>query len=101
MLSQDRDLRTNSNVTTVGQVIAPLLIIQRVANKSALTSNTLVSGRLSTFKARSRGELTDGGGAVPGGDPTSSVGEHGMDSGELRVGVEATTDALQERSEDL
>ena len=56
---------------------------------------------MSTFKARSRGELTDGGGAVPGGDPTSSVGEHGMDSGELRVGVEATTDALQERSEDL
>ena len=54
-------------------MIAPLLVIQRVANKSALTSNTIVSGRLSPFEARSRGELTDGSDALPGGDPTSSV----------------------------
>ena len=76
-----------------GQVIAPLLVIQRVANKSALKSNTVVSGRLSSFEARTRGELTDGSGALPGGDPTSSVDRHGVSSGEPRSEVETTTDS--------
>ena len=69
-------------------MIASLLIIQRVANKSALTSNTVASARLSDFKARSRGQPTTGGGAIPsGGDSMSSVDERGTNSGELGVGM--------------
>ena len=70
----------------IGQVIAPLLIILRVADKSALTSNTIASGRVSEFKVRSPEELT-GGGTISGGDSTSSADERGMDSGELVVGA--------------
>ena len=69
-------------------MIASLLIIQRVANRSALTSNTVASGRLSDFKARSQGQLTTGSDALPsGGDPASSVDERGTDSGEPGVGI--------------
>ena len=75
-----------------GQVIAPLLVIQRVANKSAL-SNTIVSGCLSPFEARTRGDLADGSDALPGGDPTSSVDRHGVGSGEPRSEVETTADS--------
>ena len=50
-------------------------------------SNTLASGRISTFETRSRGELTDGSGVVPGGDPASSVGECRMNTGEPGIGL--------------
>ena len=69
------------------QVIAPLLIIQRVANRSALTRNTIASGRVSEFKVRTQGEFS-GGGAPPGGDRMSSAGERGTNSGEIEVGVQ-------------
>ena len=69
-------------------MIAPLLIILRVANKTALTSNTVVAGRVSTFKARARGESADGGGTLLSGDSTSSVDEIGMNSCELPVEFE-------------
>ena len=68
-------------------MIAPLLIILRVANKTALTSEAIVPGRISTFKARTRGESAGGGGTLPGVDPMSSVDEYRTNSGELRVGV--------------
>ena len=80
----------------IGQVIAPLLIIQRAANKSALTSNTIASGRLSSFKARSRGISTGGGGALSDGDPTSSVDQRGVGSDEPRIEVETTNDSCQD-----
>ena len=50
-------------------------------------SNAITSGSISEFKARSRGELTGGGGALPGGDRVNSADEGGMNSGELAVGV--------------
>ena len=59
----------------IGQIIAPLLIIRRIADKSALTRNTVVSGRISEFKATTSGEFTGGSGAPPAGDSTSSVDE--------------------------
>lgn len=74
----------------IGQVIAPLLITQRVTDKSAFTSDTVVTGRLSSFKARSRGELTDGGVALPSGGPMSSASGNGRDSSEHGVGAETT-----------
>ena len=75
------------------QVIAPLLVILRVANKSALTSNTIASGRIGEFKARSRVEPTGDGGAISCGDHVNSADEGGMNSGELAVGV-ATVDIV-------
>ena len=44
------------------------------------------------------GELTDGSGAIPSGDPESSVDEHGMNSGELVVAIEATADVRQDKT---
>ena len=76
------------------QVIAPLLIIRRVANKSAFTSDTINPGSISSFKARTRGELTGSSVDISGGNPGSSVGECGMDSGEL--GVENVIDFHRE-----
>ena len=48
---------------------------------------------MSSFKARSRGELTGGSDAVPGGGPASSVGERGMGTSEPGVGIKITNDS--------
>ena len=78
------------------QVIAPLLIIQRVANKSALTSNT-VTGRISSFKAGSRGTSMGSSGALPSGDSMSSVDDGQTSSCEFEVGIETTNDFHQDK----
>ena len=83
MLSHDHDLRKGYLISR--QVIAPLLIIKRVANKSALTSNAIISGQTSSSGVRSRGKLTGGSDPLFGGDPMNSVDEYGMNSSELRV----------------
>lgn len=80
----------------IGQAITSLFVIHRIANKSALTSNTLVPGRISTLKVESRGESTGGSGNVPGGDPASPVGECGVSTGELGVEAETTADPHRE-----
>jgi len=74
------------------QVLAPLLIIQRIANQNALTGDTVVTAQISEFKARSGGQLTAGS-VMPGGDPMRSVHRniHGKNnSGDLGVGVTTT-----------
>ena len=73
------------------QVIAPLLIVLRVANRSALTSNSVVSGKPSSIHFMSRETWTDGG-TVPGRHPASWIDAHGKSSGELGVVVERTID---------
>ena len=71
-----------------GQVIASLLIIQRVANKSSLTSETVAPGSVGPFKARSRWGLSGGSSALPSVCPMSSMGECEINSsGELVFGV--------------
>ena len=57
-----------------------------MANKSAFTSNTLVSGNVSEFKVRSIGEVTGSSGSLPCEYPTDSVGGDTENSGELGVG---------------
>jgi hypothetical protein len=60
------------------QVIASLLIIQRVANKSALTSSATASG------SRGQGGLAGGSGTLPGGHPMrfeTSVSEFRVGTG--------------------
>ena len=51
---------------------------------------------MSTFKARSRGETTDGGPAVPDGDLADSVDEREMNSSEPGAGVETGNDSSRE-----
>ena len=74
----------------IAQVIAPLLIIKRVANRRALTSNTTVTGDTSLFHARSWWESTGDRDIPPGhdGDPIGSADNYEKNSDEL--GVEAT-----------
>jgi len=72
------------------QVIAPLLIIQRVANQSALTSDAVTTGPVGSIHFRSRGESTSGDGPLPVTRPMDLANKFGKDSGELGVGVETT-----------
>ncbi|KAF9652147.1 hypothetical protein BDM02DRAFT_3183873 [Thelephora ganbajun] len=74
------------------QVIAPLLIIQRVANQSALTSNIVVSGPATSLNFRSRGKSTGASSTLPDGYSMDSVGRYGKGTDELGVGVESTID---------
>jgi len=76
-----------------GQVIASLLIIQRVAEKSAFTSDTLARASTALLKARGRGELTDD----LSGYPTNSVGKHEATSGEVGVGADTMVDIRQDK----
>jgi hypothetical protein len=78
------------------QVIAPLLIIQRVADKSALTSETVVSGRISEFRARTL-VWSSGGGALRSGATTNSLDRRGVSSSELGVGAETTINFYREK----
>jgi len=70
------------------QVIAPLLIIQRVANKSALTSDTL-TGTIGSSGARTRWEFMGGSRVYPDDYSMGPVDERGTNPGELggRVGT--------------
>ena len=98
--SSDRDLRTGSCLTLrrLEQVIAPLLVIQRVANKSALTSNTVASARVSEFEARAGGGSAGDSDIITSGYHMSSVGGRGVDSSELGVTVETMMDFHQDKA---
>ena len=89
------DPRTGCLMRQIVQVIAPLLVIQRVANNSALTSNTVASGCISEFGVRSRRELSGGSDTLPGEDPVSSVDRRGVGSGEF--GVRTSIDIHREK----
>ena len=81
----------------IEQVIAPLLIILRAANRTASTSNTLASVHISEYKARTREEFTGGGSALPGSDPMGSADQHVTNSFEFGVCVRITdTDSHQD-----
>lgn len=59
------------------QVIAPFLIILRVANRRALTTNAAAPGKTSSIRFGSRGKLTDGSGTLFEEHPMSSIGTGG------------------------
>ena len=72
-------------------MIAPLLIIMRAANRTALTSSTFASVRISEFKAGTREEFTGGSsGAFSDGDRMGSADEYVTSSHELGVCVRTT-----------
>ena len=70
----------------IGQVIASLLIIQRVANRSALTSHAVTTGHASWFNVRNKGKPTDSEG--------TPIGGHGKHPDGLQVEVETQTHLL-------
>jgi len=72
------------------QVIAPLLIIQRIANQSALTSDAIVTGHVGSINFRSRRESIAGNDALPR-FPMSPTNKYGKGLGE-GVQVEVTID---------
>ena len=76
----------------IGQVIAPLLIIQRVANRSAMMSDTIKSGHSNSLHFRSQGESTGDSHALSGGYPMGSVDNHGIDTNDLEIVVETRVD---------
>ena len=76
-------------------MIAPLLIIKRVANRSALAGSIVVTGTVGSLKFGSGGG-SRGGGPLPSGSSSSSVDSCEKSSGELGVGVGATIDLHQD-----
>ena len=71
MLAKHRDSVTLSSDRWNKQVIAPLLVILRVANRRALTNDSIAPGNLSSIHFTGQGESMDGNGIVPGENPTS------------------------------
>ena len=72
-------------------MIAPLLIVQRVANRSALTSHTINAGHVGLFNPRRQGGPTGGDGTPLGGYLMSSAGGYGKSRSD-GVTVETTID---------
>ena len=75
-------------------MIAPLLIIQRVADQSALTSTTIASRSTASLNTGIRGKTTNGSGTLAGG---YAMDKYGGASGDLGVGVETTVDLHQDK----
>ena len=59
------------------QIIAPFLVTLRVANRTSLTSETIVSGKIGSIHFGSGRELSGGDETFPDGDTTASVDPHG------------------------
>jgi len=73
------------------QVIAPLLIIQRVANGSALTGPTVTTGRTTLFNVRGQGGPADNGGVPLCTCLNNPTAGYGKNPGEPGVVVRRTT----------
>ena len=73
-------------------MIAPLLIIQRVADRSALTSRTIITGHTSSFSVRRQGEPTGSDGTPLDGHLKNLATGYGKNPGELGSVVETMTD---------
>ena len=75
-----------------GQVIAPFLVILRVANRKALTSETILSGTAGSIQFNPQMKPSAGNGTLADRYPTSSMDTYGETPGELEVGAEITID---------
>ena len=93
MPPRGRSLRTGHLTwERIGQVIAPLLIIKRVANRNTLIGQTVATGNTSSFKIGSQRESKGSGGTLPSEYPMDSMGKCGEGSGEIGVRVETAID---------
>ena len=75
--------------------MAPLLIIQRVANHNALTGAAIAPRHIGSSNAGSRGKSTVGSRTPPGWYPMGSPDRYGKGPGGFRVGFETTIDFRQ------
>jgi len=75
-----------------GQVVAPLLIIQRVANQNALSGTAAVVRQVSSPNPASRGKSTGGSRTPPGQYPMGPVDKYRTGVGRFGGGVESPTD---------
>ena len=69
-----------------------MLIIQRVAKRSALTNQTITAGPASSLKFRRQGELSGSDGAPLGGNLANSADGYGKNPGESGIVVEKKID---------
>lgn len=76
------------------QAIAPFLIILRVADRRALTSETIVSGNLGSIHFRSQGKSTVDDGTLPDDHHVSSTDADGEISQELGAGAESAIEEV-------
>lgn len=76
------------------QVIAPFLIILRVADRRALAGNTIVSGTAGTLQFKSQGESTDDNETLPEGYNTSSTEPGDEVVGKPGIGAENTVEEV-------
>jgi len=74
------------------QVIAPFLIIVRLANHTALTNNILISGQPPVVNIKNQEKSIPGGAVFLPGGGVRSIDSHGRNPGELGVGFVATID---------
>jgi len=76
------------------QVIAPFLVILRVANRSAMTSDTIASGTTGSVSFTSQGRSTDGSRTILDEYPMSPMKTNGEISSKVGVEVAVTTDEV-------
>jgi len=81
------------------QAIAPFLITIRIANRSAITDVTVISGNTGPIRFRSRGKSTSGNGAVLDERLSSSMDGYGESHVESDVGVETAIDHDQDHQQ--
>lgn len=67
-------------------MIAPFLIVLRVADRRALTSETIVTGNIGSIHFRSQGKSTVGNETLPDDHPASSTDTREETSRELGTG---------------
>lgn len=80
------------------QVIAPFLIILRIADRSAITSDNSTSGSSGSNQFMSQGESTSSNEIPPDESPAGSVDAPGKTPGELGVEVEIAVDVHRDSS---
>ena len=88
------NLETELSDRSYVQVIAPFLIILRVANRRALTSDIITSGATSTILFGSQGESTDDDGTLTDGDPIFRVEAIGEIPNELGTEAENVVEGI-------
>jgi hypothetical protein len=86
---------SRGTILTTKQVIAPFLIILRVADQSALTSKTIVSGNMGSLHFRTQGGSEGGTETIPDVYPSESL--QGKPPGEFHSGVESAIEFHQEK----
>ena len=79
------------------QCIAPFLIVLRVANRTALTSEAVVSGNVGSIRFKSQGESTGVDGTFLDGNPVSSTDEHSEAPGEHDSAAENAVEEVPSR----